>query len=451
MKLTSTAVAAGALLALGTTSALGIEHQFSGRFTALYDVSNFNGSRTGQSYYNPVSYNDGTRVTTFEKNAPTANFVESRARIGYTAKASNSVKLVSIFELDYSYWGNSSYSVGRNQGSALGADTVNIETKHLYLDADICRDTNLKLGMQGFDDAFKGVFVSSDMAGVSVTHRYTNASTSLGAFRWDDKSDSTNKSLGRQTRDFIVLDGKYNLNKETKVGGAYYFMKDNTGSLDDNIHMIGVNAETVAGSLAINGFVVGQYGEVDAEHKDLSAYAASLGASMQLGKGTLRGDILYATGDKGTSSSKSHAFQSTAYEGGYYANEMVILGRDKNAFTNDNAIVYDANNRDQGVYFGSIGYDMPLSDKLSASCNLGFASIAQENESKPRNIMTGKTNSSNYLGTEVNAEAGYKVSDNMSFSARAGYVFLGDYYKNISANGTPDNPYDLKLIAKFSF
>jgi len=448
MKLRSTAAvlaAAGALTAFGATSALAFEHQFSGAFTVYSDNSNFNGSRAGQYYYVPQL---------FEKNAPTANYIESRARLGYTAKANDDIKFVSLFELDYNYWGNSSYTEARGGGGALGSDTVNVETKHLYLDANVSKNTNVKLGMQGFDDAFKGVFVGADMAGILVSHSYSNASASVGAFRWNDNSlnnSSAPKALGRQTRDFIVVDGKYNLSKETKIGAAYYFMKDNSKydytygiqtAADSSIHMIGVNAETTAGPLSLNGFIAAQFGEVELAKKDLSAYAASLGASVKVGKGTLRGDLLYATGDDGKDNDKSHAFQSVAYESGYYANEMVILGRDKNAFTLDNAVVYDANNQNRGVVFLSTGYDFPLSDKLNCSANLGFAWTDTN--------RTGD-NGNQFLGTEINAELAYKVVDSITLSARGAYVFLGDFYKNVATNGTPDDPYDFKLLAKYSF
>lgn len=432
--------AAAALTAVSATSALAFEHQFSGAFTVYTDNSNFNGSRAGQYYYVPQL---------FEKNAPTANYIESRARLGYTAKANDDLKFVSMFELDYNYWGNSSYTEARGGGGALGSDTVNVETKHLYLDANVAKNTNVKLGMQGFDDAFKGVFVGADMAGLLVSHSYSNASASVGAFRWDDKSDSATKALGRQTRDFIVVDGKYNLSKATRVGAAYYFVKDNTDNIDSNVHMIGVNAETAAGPLMLNGFIVAQIGEVDGmndfapgKQKDLTAFAASLGANMKVGKGTLRGDLLYATGDDGKDDNKSHAFQSVSYESGYYANEMVILGRDKNAFTLDNAIVYDTNNQNRGVVFLSAGYDMPLSDKLNCSTNLGFAWTETN--------RTGD-NGNQFLGTEINAELAYKVVENVTLSARGAYVFLGDFYKDVATNGTPDDPYDFKLLARYAF
>jgi hypothetical protein len=216
----------------------------------------------------------------------------------------------------------------------------------------------------------------------------------------------------------------------------------------NSVHLLGLNAETTVGPLALDGFVAAQFGEVEATQKDLTAYAASVGAKMKAGKGTLRGDLLYTSGDDGKSSSKTHAWQATnnqfaLSESGYYANEMVILGRDKNAFTNDNAIVMDANNSNHGVIFAAAGYDLPLSDKLNCSANLGFA----WNESSR---ATDK-NSDKFLGTEVNAELSYKPVSSVTLSARAAYVFLGDFYKNAAVNGTPDNPYDFKLLAKYSF
>lgn len=437
----SAVLAAAALTAVSATSALAVEHQFGGAFTVYGDVSNFNGSTTPNGttgIYDPAGK---------DKSAPSANHLVSRARLGYTAKANNDLKFVSMFELDYNFWGNSSYTVARGGGGALGADSVNIETKNLYLDANVAKNTNLKLGMQGFDDAFKGTFVGADMAGALLTHSYDKATASAGFFRWEDNATT---ALGRQTRDVFILDGKYDLNKHTKLGAAYYFVKDNSKSFataNQSIHLLGVNAEAEVGAVALDGFLAAQFGEVESSQKDLSAYAASIGAKTKLGKGTLRGDLLYTSGDNGTSATKSHAWQSISgtsnyTEAGYYAHEMVILGRDKYATTIDNAIVMDANNANHGVIFATLGYDQPLSSKLTGSANLGFA----WNETK-RGAEKDK-----FLGTEVNAELVYKATDAVSISTRAAYVFLGDFYKNVALGGnTPDNPYDIKIVAKYSF
>lgn len=434
VKRTNYAVIAGAVTLLTASSVLAVEHQFNGSFKVQLDASNMNGSASGDGNYTP---------STTEKKAQAANFVDSRARIGYTARVNSDLKFVSMFELDYEFWGNSSYTVGRNSGGALGADSVNIETKNLYLDANIDSRNNVKLGMQGVADSFKGVFVDADMAGALLTHTCDNITGHLGLFRFDDKSNTTTDALGQKTRDFLVLDAGYSLSKTTRVGGAYYYLRDRSDltTNNDKIHFLGINGETTAAPLSLTGFVVGQFGEVTAAKKDLTAFAANVGAALPLGAGTLRSEFLYASGDSGSNPTKSKAFQSVPGESGYYNNEMVILGRDKNALTIDNAIVYDANNKNHGVMFLSAGYDIPLSSKLTCSTNLGLAWNAKKQAGE-----SGK-----YLGTEINAEAAYKLNDNMTLSARAGYVFLGDFYDGYAANGTPDNPYDIKLIAKIVF
>lgn len=426
--------AAGALTVATAVPALALENQFSGAFISLYDLSNFNAAGN------------------IQKDAPTANFFEQRVRLGYTAKVSDDLKLVTKFEFDYSNWGNSSYdsTVGRGQGGALGADTVNMETKNLYLDWSIpSAKLNVKIGMQPYDDSFKGIFTSADMAGILLTHYYAQASTYAGFFRWNDDGSTT---LGKNTRDMFVLDGKYNVSKDTLIGAAYYFVNSDNVKMtnivspeDLTVHMLGVNAATKIGALNVDGFLAYQFGEDNITNVDRSAFAANVGASMKLNAGTARTELLYVSGDN--NNSNEHSFytpysqkfaQFNLAESGFYNNEMVILGRDKNAMTNDNAIVYDVNNRNQGVIFGSVGYDYTFTSKLSGSANAGFAAVAEDNVG---------IHESNYLGTEINCELGYKFTDNLNLSARAAYVFLGDYFKGLDA----DDPYDVKLLVKYIF
>lgn len=421
------------LAAAVATPAMALENQFNGAFTTYFDVSNYNAEGV------------------LKKDAPTANYFEQRLRLGYTAKVNEELKLVTKVEFDYGNWGNSSYDNpgGRNQGGALGADTVNMELKSAYLDWKLpSAKLAAKVGMQPFDDAFKGIFVSADMAGILLTHEYAQATATAGFFRWDDTSANT---LGKDIRDMFVLDGKYSLNKDTNLGAAYYFVSSNNVAMtnapieDQKIHTMGVNAATKIGVVSIDGFLVYQFGTDYVANKDKSAFAGNVGASMKLNKGTARTEFLYVSGDKNNSSENSFytpaAKKFTQYnysESGFYNNEMVILSRDKNAMTNDNAIVSNVNNANQGVIFGSVGYDYPFTSKISGSANAGFAAVAKDN---------GGVHESNYLGTEINGELNYSYSDSLNFSARAGYVFLGDYFKG----NDYENPYDAKLIVKYSF
>jgi hypothetical protein len=130
---------------------------------------------------------------------------------------------------------------------------------------------------------------------------------------------------------------------------------------------------------------------------------------------------------------------------------MVILGRDKNAYTTDNSVIFSAGNQAQGQIGGYIGYDLPINNKLTTAFNAGFVAVAKENAFKPVNMKTGRPNDSNYLGSEFNAEATYKLLDGLTVGTRVAYVVLGDYYEDVASNGTPVNPYDVKLMFKYTF
>lgn len=452
-----------AVLALGiataATTACAFENEFHGLFSARWINSNFNGTQlTGaggaQRYGGDGQYEPGGLT----KNQYVANIIEQRARLQYIAKANANLKLVTHFELDYVYWGNSSYATGRNQGGAIGADSVNFETKSIYLDFNPVKALNVKMGMMPNNDAFKGIVFDADMAGVLLSSSYGKFSPSVGVFRFADRGlASSDNVIGHKTSDMFMLDGKYAVSNDLKLGGAYYLFRDNSDfsgtSNDIKMNLLGVNAEFTKGPLTLNGFAIFETGTVNKSYTN--AFAGNVGAKLKVGPGTARTEFMYITGDNNPNDGHGSAFYGVTGqlrgEHGYYDNEMVILGRDKNAYTTDNAIIFDSNNKSQGSIGGYIGYDLPINAKLTTAFNAGFAAVAKDNAAKPVNAKTGKTNSSNYLGTEVNAEATYQLMEGLNVSTRVAYVMLGDYYKDVAVNGTPENPYDFKLIFKYTF
>lgn len=448
-------------IAAASTTAFALENEFHGLFSARYINSNFN--RTATTDFNPTTKGDGTYSPGgLPKDQFSSNFVEQRARLQYIAKANADLKLVTHFELDYAYWGNSSYASGaRNGGGALGADTINIETKSIYLDANPCKNINMKLGMQPYNDSFKGILFDADMAGLLLSSSYGKFSPTFGLFRFADSGSAADSVLGHKTSDMVVLDGKYAVSNDLKVGGAYYFFRDNSNFAggfkgpDQDVKMsaLGLNSEYTTGPLTLNGFAIFETGTVNQRYTN--AFAGNVGAKYKVGPGTARTEFLYISGDNDTNPGHGTGFYGVNGqangEHGYYDNEMVILGRDKNAYTTDNSIVFNSNNKDQGVIGGYIGYDLPINAKLTTAYNAGFVAVAKDNNNKPVNNATGKRNDSNYLGTEINAEATYTLMEGLSTSVRAAYVILGDYYNNVALNGTPENPYDFKLIFKYTF
>ena len=208
--------------------------------------------------------------------------------------------------------------------------------------------------------------------------------------------------------------------------------------------------------ITLNGFAIYQTGwnnTVTGKPTYVNAYAANLGAKLKTGPGTARFETLYVSGSG--DAGKNAFYSSPGGEHGYYDNEMVILGRDKNAYTTDNSILDLTGNRGQGQMGVYLGYDLPVTPKLDTAFNVGAAGVSHSNSKKPviyaNGAATANRNASNYLGTEINAEATYKLLDGMTVSFRAGYVFLGSYYKNVASNGTPNDPYDAKMIFKYTF
>ena len=98
-------------------------------------------------------------------------------------------------------------------------------------------------------------------------------------------------------------------------------------------------------------------------------------------------------------------------------------------------------------------------DKAFIKTNIGLGSVAEDNITfKPKNLKKADAYSnSKFVGTEVNAEVGYKISSNLTASLIGGYVVLGDYYKdtvkNTATNAieTPDNPWKSMVVLNLSF
>ncbi len=382
------------------------------------------------------------------------------------AKANDDLKLVTNFEID-SLWGDNSYGVARNQGGAVGADQVNIETKSAYLDFNIPGSpvpVNLKVGIQPYLDAYKGIIFSNDGAGVVATSNSGKAYARLSYFRFYDnnKTDLTpaNNTLGHLTQDFINLDVKYGITKDLKVGGSYVLLYDDRSRATSprvNVHMIGVNAEAKVGPAVIDGFFIYQTGKAGAvtdngaasaagsaqPFKTVNAFAANVGVKARVGLGTARLNALYISGDSSVNSGESRNDFITikGTEHTFYPAEMMILLRSKHAINSDRAIVYNLNNANQGLIGGFLGYDINVG-KFFVYSNVGLAAVAKNATSRD----------SDYMGTEINTEIGYKLFDNLSASVQAAYMVLGGYFDGTGTGGAnPDDPYTTRLVLTYVF
>lgn len=500
--------AVGALTAATAVPAMALENEFHGMYRLRAMVSNVDDGAPGfitlgndgyKGNFTTQGLTGGVSNNAIDRYQVNKNFIEQRARLMYIAKANDDLKLVTQFELD-ARWGDNSYNVGRNSGGALGADQVNIETKNVYLDFNIPSTTiNMKTGIQTWTDAYGGIIVNNDMAGALATAKFDKLTTQLGFFRWDDRG---NASVGKQSRDFVAADAKYNITKDIRVGASYYLLNDDTGiangSVSGNgatdtdpyrnfnkeiVHTFGVNTDAKFGPVTLNAAALYQFGNlenlgatgIDVNNNNdthLSAFAFLAGAKVKAGPGTAKTSFLYTSGEKNAMRGESNAFQSANNmtssghsENTFYQADMMLLLRNKYELTDSRAMAYTMNNKDQGIVGGFIGYDAEITSKLYANANLGFMATAKDNANKPYVLASNnkpvvdsgspdgfKRNNSNYLGTEVNAEVGYKLYDNMTASLQGAYVFLGDYYNNTAKGGLdPQNPYTTRIMLNYAF
>ena len=450
-------VAAACTVAVATAiPAMALENEFHGAYRMKTFVTNFDDGTFSQ--YDPAGA---------DKKAPTNSYVEQRIRLKYSAKLNDDFKLKTDFKID-SRWGSGAYDTKRKLGGEIGSDTVNLETRAAYLDFNLpVGGVNVKLGIQPWTDAYDGIFVDTQMAGVIGSTTINDLALSLGWFRLDD---SATTPFGHNPRDLVVLDGSYTVNKELTVGGSYYMLNDPITSdtkylagsprtlPTEIVHTLGVNSAAKFGVATLNAYLLYQFGDLTelatGKEHSISAFAGALNARAKLDAGTVKASFLYASGDKDSGGSK--AFRDVQdLDGGTesdYSSDMRMLRKDQFAGASGKSFIATINNRDQGVIFGSAGYDANLSEKVFAGANVGFALVAEENASKPVNLATGVRNSSNYLGTEINAAIGYKLNANVTASLRGAYVVLGDYFKGVAANGeTPNDPYSTSLMLVYSF
>jgi hypothetical protein len=460
-KTAAIATAVGALAAV-SVPAMAFDNEFHGMYRLRAMMSNFENAGGG----------------VLAKDAPTLNVFEQRARIQYTAKASDDLKLFTQFEVDSS-WGDTAYNNGRGMGGAMGADVVNLETKHIYLDFNCpLTGANVKVGIQPQIDSYKGILFNDDVAGIFATKKIGAITANLAYSRLQDYNRSANPTaasatpltsanytnpetanpIGRANLDLYLLDGKLALSKDLTVGGSYYFIRKDQTYTGQDVHTLGVNAAGKFGIINADAFVGYQFGDAldgtSIAKLDLTAYALQLAAKVNLGPaGTIRGNFLYTSGDDNAADKKSKAWQSlnsadtnAVSSNTYYEPGMLLLMRSKWAMDSDKAVINTSNNNNRGVTLFAAGYDATISDKLSASANIGYGLASEKRGANSTSI-----------GTELNASVNYKMFSNLTATLQAAYVILGDGMNKKSGvlmtggAANADDPYLAEIMFNYTF
>jgi len=447
---------AAAITAAAAVPAFALENEFHGMFRVRGILTNFQSAGlSGITAKGAAS--TPTQLLSTENRSYT--LFEQRARLQYIAKANDDLKLVTHFEID-STWGDAAFQNARGQGAGLGADTVNLETKNVYLDFNLpSTPVKAKVGLQGFTDAYKGIFLNDDVAGAVATGRF-DAVTATGAFfRTYDAGGTT--ALGKKNIDVYVLDGRFGLNKTTTLGASYYLASNDVNYSGQQTHTLGINAATKLGTVDLDAFLLYQTGDelYGATGKDLNAFAGQVAAKANIGLFTLRGAGLYASGDDNSRPDKSYAYQNLLDSGAaaaapgtgnssgqYYSSNMLLLLRSSWNLDSDNSLVPSINNGNRGLVGVFLGTDTRINDKFSASVNIGKVAVGKRDQK----VTAKSATTSSDIGSEVNVNLNYLLYTNLTATVQGAYALLGGYTRAGNAKDL-QNPYLAALVLNYTF
>lgn len=483
-KTVAIAAAAGALAAI-SVPAMALENEFHGSFGFNTTFSNFQNGGSGD--VNPAGrgvaakgfgtqntitgiFAPGTsEVPAYGDKRKMNNYFEQRARLQYIAKASDDLKLVTHFEIDHRF----------GDGNAdLDTDSVNLEVKHVYLDFNLGKSFNTKTGLQAYTDTIKGLFITADVPAIMTTTKLGAYTLGLGFSRFDDDSAGGLNRLGDKNKDLFIMDNKFAFSKDTQAALSYYFLADyaagttgyansaaptvlELGNADAAIllHTFALSGATKVGALNLSGFAAMQAGHqknaastVANERRSFHGWAANVAAKMAVGPGTARTALLFTSGDNSTNAGHYKGWVTSSVNA-YNEGGMMIIARNtaNSPGSTDNYIRRNVTN----IALATMGYDAKLSDKLYLNGNVGFGWVPAS-QAYAGSVLNPNRNGSDFMGTEINLETGYKVYQNLTLRAQAAYMILGGYYDKATLNSagtaaTPEDPYTMRLHATYAF
>jgi hypothetical protein len=425
-------------------------------------------------------------------DSQTRAFVDQRARIFFNIKSGEEVGGTYAMEID-SRWGDIAYAVGRNQGGALEADTINVETKNVYLWFKPTANAKYTLGIQGFTDDFMGIILGgADMAGIRADYNLSkDSSLTAGWFLFSDRNVKVNDGIY-----FIPVTFKQKMGNNT-LTLALYGIFDDGGRKDERllnnvtelsplsnrsyltsapspktsvvgtaaeyqrarIYYAGVNFSGKSGNIAYSLFGLYNWGTFNGlaasgriMNMNISAYALHAMADVALGSGTLRGRVLYVSGGDKNPESYNGMITGNQYAIGadlpLLCSDLFILIRTAEDISHSAALLPDVNNNGYGAFLVYADYNHKINDKLAFQIGAGYL---QANDNRvDGNALLGTKDAGMHMGTEVNAQLKYTLNKNMSITGVVAWADLGDYYNDYSSTAIhPDSLY--RALVKFNY
>jgi len=346
-------------------------------------------------------------------------YVTQRMRMYFNIIASENLKLVYKNEIDME-WGDTAFANTRNSGGGLGGDTVNLETKNVYLEFMV-PDTPVKasIGLQGIA-LHRGWFFDDDVGGARFDMNFDPV-TIMAAWAGAAGLEANDPDSSNDVWD-IMLSGAYKAeNMDARLSFAYQKGPNDPSSADepesDDLYL--VMGEFNMSFDMVSFFVIlgKNFGEVKSDDKaqdrNYDGYMAHVGVDFALDMATLRAQFIYASGDK--EGDLDDDFQGLRGETFSWA-EMISDGwsYDRNA---DLAQI-GGDNSPSNMWAVGVGATIKPTDTMAIIMDIYYVGMIEDR------TIAGQDEDT--IGTEIDVRLTQKIYDNLTLSVAGTYLLADD-------------------------
>ena len=366
-----------------------------------------------------------------------ANFVKQRLRMYFTSIASENLKMVYKNEIDFE-WGDASFTNGRGQGGGLGGDTVNLETKNIYMEFMI-PDTPVKttVGLQGVT-LHKGWFISDDVSALRFDLNFDPVSIlAYWAIAVDtdftDSSDDVQQLVASAAYKAENMDGRFTIGYERGQSRATA-----PGIKSDDFFQAMGEFNMSFDTFSFFVIAAKNFGEIDGDNsvagkaadRDYDGYMVHGGVNFALDMATIRAQGFYVSGD----SKKSQDDNYRGMSGVTFS--WADIPSDGNFWeANSNMTQIGGANTPSNVYALNVGADFKPTDTTTISADIWYIGMPED--------RTVAGSDEDTVGTEVDVKLVQKVYDNLDLLIAGAYMFANDGYgTSTAAPGSNENSGD---------
>lgn len=385
-------------------------------------------------------------IGNFANDMDPTKVVDNRLRMRWQNNLNEYVQVVWFGEVD-TVWGKQSKgNIGG--GGQVGADGVNVETKHAFAAFKIPETpVSATVGIQGYGGTYDGVLVNDDMAGAKIDLKTDMVDASGIWSKWDEGDN-----VAEDDCDFWGLNVDVKPIKGLKLGADGFWKNDNSGTGADNYYA-GIRGAYDFGIAAVDGWFMYNFGTVKgagaAKDTDIGAFAAAVKGSFKMAGVNAALRLLFFSNDDDKNDDLSFNGGQGAYEFPD-AGLMIFL---TDAFYNNTAggrrALTDAAYAGYGL-FGTVlngSYTPPMMKNLYVKAAVAYF-MAMDDK---RNDEAVASKEGTQLGAEFAAQVGIKVAEKVDVSLRGAYALLGDFYDAAPGGKDPDDIYKVALMVNVPY